>query len=436
MTENVKHIAETLTGAGFQALIAGGAVRNSFLNIPAKDFDFVTDATPDQVEALFPKTIPLGKSFGVIVVVMEDGEQFEVATFRVDSKTGDGRRPDSVEFTSDASVDASRRDFTVNAMFQNPLTGEVLDFFGGKQDIQDKMIRFVGNPNDRIEEDKLRMLRAIRFASTLGFHIHRRTMRAIDENSHKIVEVSAERIREEISKMLLGSFPRTAMQMLFQTGLMKHILPEVDDLFGLEQPEHWHPEGDVLVHTFGVVEQLRRFNEFPTVPLMWAGLLHDVGKKTRMKFNPEKGHNQFIGHAEDSANMTVEIMQRLKFSNKEIEEVRFAVANHMKMHDFAKMKISKQRLLAENEHFMTLVHLSMADTRSTFRFEEAEALLAQAEKVLALPKIEKLINGDDLVALGFEGVRIGRALKSLKLAQFEGNVKTREQALRFCNGVA
>lgn len=432
MEANVKTVAETLTGAGFQALIAGGAVRDLLRGVEPHDVDFVTDATPDQVESLFPKTIPLGKSFGVMVVVMEDGEQFEVATFRKDSDFSDGRRPFDVELVSDASVDASRRDFTINAMFLNPLTGEVLDFFGGKHDLELSTIRFVGKPQTRIEEDHLRMLRAVRFAANLGFMMSNETFFAIRKNAHLIRHISAERIREELSKMLLGNNPKFAINLLQNIGLLAFVLPEVSALVGVEQPAKWHPEGDVFQHTLGVIDALKNSGN---LSLLVAGLLHDIGKPGKAKFNPEKGHLQFIGHDLLSKDMAISVMKRLCFSNKEIEEVSFAIEHHMTMHNFPKMKQAKARLLMESPHFGLLLSLSMADTESTGK--SAQDLADRAMELYKLPPIPKLINGDTLIAHGItNGPRIGRCLRAIKLGQLEGNITTPEQALKVAKGVA
>lgn len=429
--QNTIQIAETLRAAGFQALVAGGAVRNFLLGIPAKDIDIATDAMPEQIEALFPKTIPLGKAFGVIVVVMPDGEKFEVATFRSDSENSDGRRPDGVVFEQNAKADASRRDFTVNAMFIDPLTGELFDFFGGKTDIEKKMIRFVGDPEKRIAEDKLRMLRAVRFAANLGFTLEGETFLAVHKNAPLTVVVSQERIRDEFMKILGGNDPVKGIMLMAHSGLLEVILPSVMMLRGVEQPREWHPEGDVFKHTIGVVRHLTGKGALTVL----AGLLHDIGKPKKAKFNPEKGRVQFIGHDLASADMAEVIMRRLKFSNAEIEEVIFAVREHMRMHNFNKMGLAKRRLLVGEKHFPTLLDLSIADVRSTG--VEPTEMIAEAERLMALPPEPVLLTGDDLIEMGLTpGPIFGKILQTVRLAQLEGKISTVEQARKMAKGIS
>lgn len=428
--ENTMEIAKTLKVAGFQALIAGGAVRNFMLGIPAKDIDFATDATPDQIEALFPKTIPLGKSFGVIVVVMPDGEQFEVATFRSDSENSDGRRPEGVVFEQDARADASRRDFTINAMFVDPLTGELFDFFGGQSDLEKKLIRFVGDPAKRIGEDKLRMLRAVRFAANLGFALEGETFLATHKTAALAVVVSQERIREELLKMLGGRNPVRAVTLMAHTGLLEVLLPAVANLRGVEQPREFHPEGDVFQHTMEVVKHLTGAGALTVL----AGLLHDIGKPSKAKFNFEKGRVQFIGHDLKSADMAEVILRRLKFSNAEIAEVVFAVREHMRMHNFTKMGLAKRRLLVGEKHFPTLLTVSVADSRSTG--VEPTELIEEANRLMALPEEPVLLTGDDLIAMGFTpGPIFGKILQTVRLAQLNGKISTVDQAKKMAKGV-
>ena len=420
-SKNVMQITNTLKNAGFQAFIAGGAVRDHLLGKTPKDIDFVTDATPDQVESIFSHTIPLGKSFGVIVVVMEDGEQFEIATFRKDSKNSDGRRPNSVSFNATMKEDASRRDFTINAMFLDPVNGEVFDFFNGQEDLKKKLIRFVGNPLDRVHEDKLRMLRAVRFASNLGFTLEGNTFVEIFKQASQICTVSAERIQQELMKMLGGPNPDKAVLLLTHLRLIHTILPEVQNMRGVEQPVEFHPEGDVFQHTIQVVKNLTGTGALTVL----AGLLHDIGKPSTAKFNFEKNRVQFITHEKVGAEMAEKVMHRLKFSNDEIKEVAFAVRNHMHMHHFQDMRLAKQRMLAMDEHFTTLLHVGFADANEV-NFKTLKAV----SNVLLLPDPQRLVTGLDLIELGLKpGPQFTTILQSLRMAQLNGDIKTRNQAL-------
>ena len=411
-SENVMTVSHTLHNAGFQALIAGGFVRNTILGLPVKDVDFATDATPDRVETLFHKTIPVGKEFGVVIVVMPDGEQFEVATFRSDSDSGDGRRPDSVSFEKTAKADASRRDFTINAMFVDPLTGEILDFFNGMKDLKSHKIRFIGDGLKRIEEDKLRMMRAARFSSNLGFIIELDSFIAIRESASLIKGVSSERVRDELVEILTGESPSRGIVLLESLSLLREILPDVSNMIGIEQPIESHPEGDVFKHTMCVLKNLKGESS----NIMMAGLLHDIGKPAE-------------AHEEVGASMAEEIMRDLKFSNEEIDEVVFCVRMHTLMHGFPDLRLSRKRILVESPYFPSLLKLTIADAKSSAK-NDVSKLLSAVDEVLKIPRVPPLINGNDLIELGFSpGPIFGKVLGAVRVSQLDNEISSKEEAV-------
>lgn len=429
-SDNVLSIANKLKSHGFQALVVGGTVRDSLLGVVPKDVDIATDASPDEVESLFDKTIPLGKSFGVIVVVMPDGEQYEIATFRSDGKYSDGRRPEGVNFEKSPKEDASRRDFTINSMFIDPITHELHDYFGGKQDIENKLVRTVGSAKDRFNEDKLRMLRAIRFSVKLGFDLTNEVKEAIKEQAEGITKVSGERIRAEIVKMLSSDSPDRAVRLLDETGLLQYVLPEVSSLKGVNQSPDHHPEGDAFEHTVLVVKGLTRK---PYITVL-AGLLHDTGKAKTYSFNAEKNKIQFLKHEEDSAILAEQAMRRLKFTRDEIKEVVFLVSNHMKMGKFDELKLYKQRMLAGEKYFDSLVDLTVADHESTGA--SASELLKDVYRIKAMPKEEPLITSRDLMDLGIKSGEIySKIFNAVMKSQLDGKTKTKEQAINIAKSI-
>lgn len=426
--KNVLWISKTLKNAGFQALIAGGYVRDKILGRKNKDIDFTTDATPEEIEQLFPKTIPLGKSFGVIVVVAPDGEQFEIASFRSESDYKDGRRPSTVKLEKSPKIDASRRDFTVNSMFEDPETGDVLDYYGGKEDITNKQIRAVGDPNLRFGEDKLRMLRAVRFSVVLGFHIDEETIKAIKNHKSEINEVSGERIREEFSKMFSHGDPRKCVEVLDETGLLEEILPEVFALKGVTQPKIHHPEGDVFEHTLCVLDNLVG-KPFITI---FAGLLHDIGKPFTKTVNASNGREQFIGHAEAGCDIADKILKRLKFTNKEIDEILFIIKNHMRMHHFSEMRLDKRRMLYAEPYFNSLLDVSLADSKSSEHTKEVEELISSIKEISKFSADSPLISGKDLVELGLSpGPKFSEILSKIRSLQLMTKINTHEEAINY-----
>jgi poly(A) polymerase len=420
MEKTAKNIVNKLQENGFIAVFAGGCVRDRLLNKQPKDFDIATTATPDEVESIFERTIPVGKSFGVVRVL--DEFEFEVATFRKDQGS-DGRRPVSVSFTS-MEEDANRRDFTINGMFFDPISETLFDFVGGQQDLQNKLIKFIGNPHDRIADDKLRMIRAIRFATNFKFKIDSESFRAIRLNAHSISAVSRERIRDEFSKSKdFGGF----ISGLVESGLMTFIIPEVLPMIGSTQnPEH-HPEGDVFVHTIRVLN----FLNTDDLCLNMAGLLHDIGKPQTREDNGKITNH---GHQQVSVELAKIILNRLKFSNDEIEKVVFLIENHMLLHSMD-MKKSKLRRIKASPFFADLLRLIKADCQSAMDDLEDFNKLTELFNTLPdeLPKC--LVNGRDLMALGFkEGKELGKVIKKIFNLQLEGVLVTKEDQLTFAKG--
>jgi putative nucleotidyltransferase with HDIG domain len=325
MEEQALKIVKKLKMHGFEAVYAGGYVRDKLLGINHNDIDIATDATPDIVETLFDNTVSVGKSFGVIIVI-QDNCEIEVATFRSDSKCSDGRRPDSVIFSS-IQEDAKRRDLTINGMFCNPFNGEIFDYVGGQQDLINRVVRFIGSPEERILEDKLRMLRVIRFAVKLGFTIDSETLKAVKAHSFEISVISKERIQDELLKILKSGDPKRSLNLLYDTGLLENILPEICLLKNCNQSPKWHLEGNVFIHTIKVLENLP---EKAPNDLILAALLHDIGKPSTTILVEDELKSK--GHEEVGADIAEAILRRLKFDNTTIERVKKMVRNHMRPH--------------------------------------------------------------------------------------------------------
>jgi poly(A) polymerase len=417
-------IAKKLKAKGYLVYFAGGSVRDHLMGKTPQDFDIATTAQPSEVEALFPKTIPVGKQFGVILVV-EGEKPFEVATFRKEGGYYDGRHPSEVSFTV-PEEDARRRDFTVNGLFYDPFIEKVIDFVGGVEDIKKKVIRAIGDPNKRFEEDKLRLLRAVRFASTLGFEIENATWVALCARVKEIHAVSPERIREEVVKILTRQGASNGFDLLSRSGLMKEILPEVEAMKGVEQPPEYHPEGDVFVHTRLLIEKL----ENPSPILALAALFHDVGKPPT--FAIREGKIRFYEHAPIGAEMTRQIMQRLRFSNHEIEEVSECVANHMKFADVQKMRSGKLKRFVVRPTFDTELELHKIDCQSCHGMLDNYYFLKEKLKEYSQEELKPapFINGHDLIAAGMKpGPEMKPLLEEIYEFQLEGKFKIREDAL-------
>ncbi len=424
-----REVVQRLSDAGFIAYYAGGCVRDMLRGQPPHDFDIATDAKPDQVRKLFGRTVAVGAHFGVICV-FEDGHEFQVASFRADGLYIDGRHPEEVTFSS-PEQDAQRRDFTINGMFYDPLREEVIDFVEGRRDLAAGMLRAIGNPAARIAEDRLRMLRAVRFATVLGFDIDPATWRAVGENASQIHDVSAERIREELSKIFSSPRRVRGFDLLNESGLMREILPEIENLKGCEQPPQFHPEGDVFVHTRRMLELLPE--EVPAM-VVWAVLFHDVGKPGTYTFDPAEQRIRFNGHDKLGAEMTEVIMTRLRFSRREIDATVEAVSQHMVFKDVQKMRIAKLKRFMSRPTFSEEMELHRVDCSSSHGLlDNYHFLKAKGEEFANEPLIpEPLVTGRDLLELGLvPGPRFKEILEAVQSRQLEGTLTDREGALAF-----
>lgn len=420
-------IIKKLKEKGFEAYWAGGCVRDMLIGIEPKDFDIVTSAKPEEIEDALEKTIPIGKEFGVILAI-EGGHHFEIATFRSDAGYSDGRRPDAVEFKS-AEEDAFRRDFTINGLFYDPLEDRVIDYVEGQKDLDLKLVRFIGDPEERIKEDHLRILRAIRFKNTLDFQYEPKTFQAVRKYSHLISKVSKERIADEINKIIMGKNVSVAFEDLQDTGILKEILPEFENLKGVAQPYQYHKEGDVWEHTMRAVDSL---DEFADLSLRWAVLLHDVGKPDTFKIAERI---RFDSHAKVSAEIARKVLKRLRQPKKMIDKVCWMVEHHMMMVQLLEMPLGRKRHWFTNEWFPDLIRLFKADIDGTIpgNFDLYHKVNDEYRKTLdEMPKRpDPLVNGNDVCEItGLKpGPEVGEVLKEIYHLQLEGELTSREEAL-------
>ena len=429
LLNSAKQIATTLREAGFICYFAGGCVRDQLLGNQPKDYDIATNATPDEVLTLFPRSDAIGAHFGVILVKFK-GEGFEVATFRKDGAYTDNRHPGSVSFST-PEEDASRRDFTVNGMFEDPQSGEIIDFSGGKIDLISKTLRAIGNAQERFQEDALRLMRAIRFATRLDFTIEPATWEAICANAHLLESISVERIHAELDQILLCPNRGRGLDLLVESGLIKYVLPEVLDLIGCEQPPQFHPEGDVYVHTRMMLEMLEGK---PTIELCLAVLLHDIGKPATYTYCPEEDRIRFSGHDQVGAEMAEVILRRLKYSNQIIDDVCAMVLNHMNFMNVRFMKKSKVKRFMARPTYEQEMELHRVDCGSSNGItENYDFLRAKEEEFANEPLIPAaLVSGKDLMALGHKPSPLFKTiLLAIQNEQLEGNLKTKEQALEW-----
>ena len=426
MEKTAREIAAHLRESGHIAYFAGGCVRDIVRGQTPKDFDIATDAKPENVQKLFPRTYAVGAHFGVILV-LENGFQFEVATFRSDEAYIDGRHPSAVHFSS-PEEDAKRRDFTINGMFYDPVAEEVVDFVGGRADIAAKLVRAIGDAAQRFAEDRLRMLRAVRFATVLGYKIDSQTWDALVANAASVNKISAERIREELARIFLSPNRMRGWDLLDSSGLMRAILPEIDAMKGCKQPEQFHPEGDVFEHTRLMLQFLP---EKVSVPLVFSVLLHDVAKP-RTAVVDETGRIRFSGHDRIGAEMTEEIMRRLRFSGAEIDATVEMVRQHMVFKDVPKMRVAKLRRFMARPTFDDELELHRVDCEGSHRMlDNYEFLLRKRDEFANEPIVPPpLVRGDDLIALGLKpGPKFGEILEAIETRQLEGNLRSREEAL-------
>ncbi len=422
--ELAREVVAKLKSHGHQAYFVGGCVRDLLLGGQPKDYDIATDARPERITALFPDSGLVGAHFGV-VLVRDLGAQVEVATFRSDHAYEDGRHPAGVDFETDPRQDVLRRDFTINALLLDPDREEVLDFVGGRNDLRDRIIRAIGDPEARFREDHLRMLRTIRFAARLNYQIEPATFEAIRRLRGLIQNVSAERVRDELVRILTEGGARRGFELLDETGLLSEILPEIAALKGVSQPPEYHPEGDVWTHTLLLLENLRN----PTLTLALGALLHDVGKPPTFRL---ADRIRFDGHVETGIAMAEAILTRLRFSNDEIRQVVALVANHMRFKDAPQMKVSTLKRFLRLENFPEHLELHRLDCVSSHGHLENYQLMQR--KMEELPqehlKPPPLVTGDDLIAAGYRpGPAFAPILAAVEDAQLESRIQSKEEAL-------
>ncbi len=423
LLKNALAIVKTLHDQGQEAYFAGGAVRDLLLEKSISEIDLATSASPQEIEQLFPKTIPVGKQFGVMVVV-QDTNNFEVTTFRKEGDYVDGRHPTQVSFT-DAQHDVERRDFTVNALFLNPFTEEVLDYVKGREDLERQLIRTVGPSSLRFQEDKLRLLRALRLACQLDFEIEQETYQQVKEHASQLTQVSWERIRDEVFKILTGPDPSRGLQLMFDSGILEVILPEVAAMDGVQQPPQFHPEGDVFVHTCLMFKLSQQRSE----TLSLAILLHDVGKPPTFVV---KERIRFDGHADLGAKMAEEICRRLRISNQQIEEVVDLVKDHLRFIHVQEMRESTLKRFLRKTNFHDHLELHRLDSLashgnlSSYHFcqEKLEEMTQEAMRP------EPLISGHDLIGLGLKpGPIFSEIMSAAEDFQLEGKLSSKEETL-------
>jgi poly(A) polymerase len=437
MREHAIHVVRELRKRGFQAYLAGGCVRDMLLGLQPADYDVTTDATPNEVMRIFPETYAVGAQFGVVLVPVPKGGEdapaerkhpIEVATFRSDGVYSDGRHPDQVQYSKSPQEDVQRRDFTINGLLMDPLDGDrVLDFVGGRVDLVAGIVRAIGDPERRFQEDKLRMLRAVRFAARFGYTIDPSTFAAIQKLAPMIDQVSRERVRDELTKMLTEGHARRAFELLDRTGLLNEVLPEIVRMHGVEQPPQFHPEGDVWIHTMMLLEQLPAHCP-PT--LAWGALLHDVGKPPTFRVAPDR--IRFDGHVEVGVQMAHEICSRLHFSNDDTEQIEALVANHMRFKDVERMKDSTLKRFLRLPQFDEHMELHRMDCLASHG--ELGLYEFVAEKLRATPpgeiRPEPLLTGRELIELGYApGPRFKEILAAVEDAQLEGKVRSTEAAI-------
>ena len=424
-------ICRTLRAAGHQAYLVGGCVRDLVLAREPTDYDVATDARPERVQELFPGSLSVGVRFGVILVVKGEA-QVEVATFRSDVGYSDGRHPDRVEYSRTPEEDVRRRDFTINGLMLDPESGEVLDFVGGREDIRAGLIRAIGQPAVRFREDRLRMARAVRFAARFSYAIEPATLAAIQDAAAQINQVSPERLREELTKLLTEGAARRGFELLEQTGLLPEVLPEVARMQRVPQPPQYHPEGDVWIHTRMMLEKIPAG---APPALAWAVLLHDVGKPPTFTPAEQTGDRiRFDGHAEIGARMAAEICRRLRFSTDDAEQIESLVANHLRFKDVFGMRPATLKRFVRLPNFDQHLELHRLDCLSSHGMLDAYEFVRRFLRETPPEQVRpvRLINGDDLTEMGLRpGPRFKEILEGVEEAQLEGRLKERDEALAF-----
>jgi poly(A) polymerase len=430
MLKSAEKIVKTLTKNGHTAYFAGGVVRDMLLDRETSDVDIATSATPEEIEKLFEKTHPLGREFGVMLVLIHK-HAFEVATFRGE-RDYDGRKPGEVFFT-DAREDAKRRDFTVNGMFYDPDKRKVLDFVDGEKDLKKQLIRFIGDAEERVQEDHLRILRGVRFRNLLNFEYEDKTKIAIQEHAHLLQQISGERIRDELNKIMEDENRGKAFRDLEEFGILEVVMPELMKLRGLKQPEKYHKEGDCFTHSLAALAALPKDVDVATA---WATLLHDVGKTTTIA--TIEGRVTYPGHAEEGVKITEKILKRLRMNNATRAKIVWLIRNHMSFFDVTKQRLARKHEFFTHPWFPDLVHVTAADIRGTApaEFSLHRKIVSEwkthiNEKLLPAPQV--LLTGDEIMTELHvaKGPEVGRLLKILNDAQIEGLAGSREEAIKF-----
>lgn len=421
-------IAQRLKDEGYKAYFVGGCVRDFLLGIDSRDIDIATNAHPHEVQKLFPFTIAVGKQFGVIIVI-KGKKQYEVATFRKDDTYFNGRHPSKVHFSTEKE-DVLRRDFTINGLLYDPFQDKIIDYVGGQEDLNNRIIQTIGNPEDRIDEDKLRLLRGVRFAARFGFIIEERTFSAMKKMAHCINECSAERIRDELIYIFTGNHPAQGLDLLDKTTLLKYVLPEVESLKNVEQPPDFHPEGDVFTHTSLMLANMK---EKPSKELAFAVLLHDIGKPLTFKI---EDRIRFNSHEKAGVGIAEKILTRLKFSNEEKERILDLIGSHMKFMYVMKMRVSKLKRFLRKPFFQEHLELHRLDCVSSHggldNYTFCVQKCAEFSKEETQLRPEPLITGNTLISMGLTpGPVFKKILTAIEDLQLEGKITSEEQAIEY-----
>ena len=424
-------IIKTLGEKGHEAFFVGGCVRDALLGVACDEIDIATSATPEQVQQAFKKTVAVGESFGVVLVIKGD-MKFEVATFRRESRYGDGRHPEGVDYTKSPEEDVQRRDFTINGMLYDPVSGELYDYVEGLGDLERGLVRTIGDPEKRFDEDRLRMMRAVRFTSCLGFELDGAALSAIREAASGISVVSGERIREELVKILTRQNPGGGLSLLSSCGLLEHFLPEVECMHGVQQPPQFHPEGDVFDHTCLVMEKLYgntngRYSE----ELAVAALLHDVGKPPTYS---ESDRIRFNGHDRVGAKMSEHICRRLRFSKKQIKRISELILEHLKFKDVFNMRESTLKKFLSLPYFEEHMQMHLADCKASHGKTDAYDFVREKMEKYGKEEIKPspLLSGRDLIDLGYSpGPVFSKILGRVEELQLENRLSSRDEAVDF-----
>ncbi|MGH7885464.1 MAG: CCA tRNA nucleotidyltransferase [Thermodesulfobacteriota bacterium] len=424
-------VIEPLRSKGHKAFFVGGCVRDSILGLKPKEIDITTSADPKEVQRIFKRTVPIGESFGVVLVLINE-KQFEVATFRNESQYEDGRHPEYVSYSQSEKDDVLRRDFTINGMLYDPFSNEIYDYTEGLSDLDKKVIRTIGDPYERFSEDKLRMIRAVRFASRFGFSIESKTWSAVISMAEDIKTISMERIRDEIIKIITQKNPGAGLKMLHESGLLKHLVSEISDMDGVKQPPEFHPEGDVFTHTCLVLDKLYENTDGQySASLAMGALLHDVGKPPTYK---ELDRIRFNGHDRVGAKMSEGICKKLRFSKKQVERISNLVRDHLKFKDSFNMRESTLKKFLSQPYFDEHLKLHRADCMASHGITEAYNYIIDKLKEYSEIEIRPaaLLNGKDLIAMGYiPGPIFTKILSSVEEEQLEGRIMSREDAAEF-----